>query len=72
MSTNLNTTTLGHLLDSTQLTEVEKIVSKIRSNNAPTVDLRDYLRTQSESLERRGVLPDYLYYSLAYHLQLPL
>ena len=63
------TVTLGDLLDNTQSLRVSQIIQSIRSGSKPET-LREYLVTQRESLEARGVLPEYLYYSLCYQFNL--
>jgi len=67
---NNTTTTLSDLLDQEQLTQVELLIRTIQQTGMPPTMLRDYLRTQAESLLVKGVVADYLYYSLCYRYKL--
>lgn len=71
MSTNTNTrmVSLGDLLTDAQATEVARLAAEIKAGADKRV-LREYLRTQSQELESKGVLPDYLFWALVYKLQL--
>ncbi len=61
---------LSELLDEKQLKQVFAIIQRIQRGTTEVRILRDYLRTQSDSLETRGVVADYLYYFLVYRLNL--
>ena len=63
---------LSDLFDEEQGKRVTEIISKILMKKIPTSDLRSYLITQREALEQKGMLPEYLYYSIVYHMDLPL
>lgn len=63
------TVTLDQLLDETQRKQVFALMQDIHGG-ADVQSLRNYLVTQRESLEARGVIPEYLFYSLAYQFKL--
>lgn len=69
MSNNTSTIALGDLLTETQLIEIDHLTKRIRAGEDKNI-LRDYLRTQAEVLEAKGVLADYMFWSLVYHLKL--
>jgi len=66
------TVQLRDLLTEDQLSEASVLIDRIQYRKTPTNDLRAYLISQRESLEARGVLPEYLFYALVYQLHLPL
>lgn len=70
MSTNYTLKSLDQILDETQLKVAYRIMAQIKSGLADPKSLRDYLRTQADVLEQRGVVADYLYYALCYKFNL--
>lgn len=68
-SSEWKTVALKDLLDSDQLKRVYDIIQGIQGGAKPET-LREYLVTQRESLEKREMLPEYLYYALCYQFKL--
>jgi hypothetical protein len=60
----MQTKSLGELFDNTELKQVKTLLQQGKNE-----ELKRYLNEpkQSQNLERKGVLPDYLYYVLLHN-----
>jgi hypothetical protein len=66
MSDQVRVLKLTDILDDQQIRDVESLVARIRVGEIKLDVLRFYLKAQEESLLKKEILPEYLFYSLIY------
>lgn len=64
----MKTIKLGDLLTDDQLKQVREIINSTASSLDRTAKLRDYFATIRETLESKGVLPEYLAYAVEFFI----
>lgn len=65
----MKTVQLSDLLDEEQIKQVAAIMNQERYSQRIT-ELKEYLGSLREQLESKGILPEYLAYSLEYNMSL--